>query len=153
MSSADLEGNGNFGRHLLYIPGANDNNVIAGPDFDVAAFSRFVEENGYSQGFVDRNQNFSKWSSRMDLRIDQELPTFLGNSNGRVYMKMYNVLNMLDDSWGVQYDAQFFSQQVVDMSINDAGQYVYESFNNRSLTDPLEIQSLWEVIVGVQFEF
>lgn len=153
MSSADLEGNGRFGRHLLYIPGANDSNVIAGPDFDVAAFSRFVEENGYSQGFVGRNENFSKWSSRMDLRIDQELPTFLGNSNGRVYMKMYNVLNMLDDSWGVQYDAQFFSQQVVEMSVNDAGQYVYESFRNRSLTDPLEIRSLWEVIVGVQFEF
>ncbi|MGM0633787.1 MAG: carboxypeptidase regulatory-like domain-containing protein [Pseudomonadota bacterium] len=153
MSSSDLEGDGFFGRHLLYVPGVNDDNVVLGPDFDQQAFNDFVSRNGYGQGFVERNAVHAKWSSRLDLRLDQELPTFLGNSNGRVYMKVYNLMNMIDDSWGLQYDAQFFSQQVVDMSLNDQGQYVFERFNDRGVTDLQENRSLWEVRVGVQFEF
>ena len=62
-------------------------------------------------------------------------------------------MNMLDDSKGIQYDAQFFSQQVVDSNINDAGQYVFNTFTDRSLTDLLENRSLWEMRLGIQFEF
>lgn len=153
MSSSDLEGDGRFGRHLLYVPGANDNNVVLGPNFDLQGFNDFVDRNGYGQGFVDRNAVHAKWSSRMDLRLDQELPTFLGNSNGRVYVKVYNLLNMIDDSWGLQYDAEFFSPQVVDMSLNDQGQYVFERFTDRGVTDLQETRSLWEVRLGIQFEF
>ena len=61
-------------------------------------------------------------------------------------------MNMLDDSKGLQYDAQFFSQQVVDSNVNSDGQYVYNTFRDRGLTDLLENQSLWEMRVGVQFE-
>ena len=153
MGSADQEGNGRFGRHLLYVPGPNDGNVVVGPNFDVGAFRSFIEREGYGQGFVDRNENNGAWSSRIDLRIDQEIPTFLGASNGRVYLKIYNLMNMLDDSKGIQYDAQFFSQQVVDSNINDAGQYVFNTFTDRSLTDLLENRSLWEMRLGIQFEF
>jgi hypothetical protein len=153
MGSADQEGNGRFGRHLLYVPGPNDGNVVVGPNFDVDAFRSFIEREGYGQGFVDRNENNGAWSSRIDLRIDQEIPTFLGASNGRVYLKIYNLMNMLDDSKGIQYDAQFFSQQVVDSNINDAGQYVFNTFTDRSLTDLLENRSLWEMRLGIQFEF
>jgi hypothetical protein len=153
MGSVDLEGDGAFGRHLLYVPGPNDGNVVVGPDFDVAAFQAFIEREGYGQGFVDRNENNAAWSSRLDLRVDQEIPTFLGTSNGRVYLKIYNVMNMLDDSKGLQYDAQFFSQQVVESTVNAEGQYVFNTFRDRGLTDLLENQSLWEMRVGVQFEF
>ena len=62
-------------------------------------------------------------------------------------------MNMLDDSKGIQYDAQFFSQQVVDSNINDAGQYVFNTFTDRSLTDLRENRSLWEMRLGIQFEF
>ena len=61
-------------------------------------------------------------------------------------------MNMLDDSKGLQYDAQFFSQQVVDSNVNAQGQYVYNTFTDRGLTDLLENQSLWEMRLGIQFE-
>lgn len=152
MSSADLEGDGFFGRHLLYVPGSNDPNVVAGPDFDLAAFSAFVEREGYGAGFVDRNANHADWSSRLDLRIDQQLPLVFG-ARARGWIKIYNVLNMIDDSLGLQYDGQFFSQQVVTSSLNDQGQYVFERFTDRSVTDLLEQRSLWELRMGIQFEF
>ncbi len=155
MSSSDLEGDGFFGRHLLYIPTANDQNVVAGPNFDLAAFNAFVTAHGYEQfagGFVPRNESFASWSSRMDIRIDQELPLFFGTS-ARAYLKIYNVLNMLNDEWGVQYDNEFFAQPVVTSSIDSQGRYVYESFSNRNITDLRENASLYEVRLGVQFEF
>lgn len=152
MSSADLEGDGYYGRHLLYVPAANDPNVVAGPDFDVVAFSAFIEREGYGAGFVDRNANHADWSSRLDLRIDQQLPLILG-SRARGWIKIYNLLNLIDDDLGLQYDGQFFSQQVVTSSLNDRGQYVFERFRDRNITDLLEQRSLWEIRLGLQFEF
>lgn len=154
MSSRGLEGNNSGNRrHLLYVPGPNDPNVVVGPNFDVAAFASFIEANGLSQGFVTRNDTYSRWTSRMDLRVDQELPVFFSGANARVYLKVYNLLNMINDEWGHQNDAQFFSPDVVTQSLNAQGQYVFESFNPRSVTDLQEPQSLWQVRLGVQFEF
>ena len=154
MSSRGLEGdNSNNRRHLLYVPGANDTNVVVGPDFDIAAFTAFIDANGLDQGFVTRNDRYTKWSSRLDLRLDQELPTFFGSSKARLYMKVYNLMNLLDDEWGHQYDAQFFSPDVVTSSVNAQGQYVFERFNERSVSDLQEAQSLWQVRFGVQLEF
>ncbi|MDE0509217.1 MAG: hypothetical protein OXI17_11350 [Gammaproteobacteria bacterium] len=125
---------------------------MAGPDFDLAAFSAFVEREGYGAGFVGRNANHADWSSRLDLRIDQQLPLLFG-ARARGWIKIYNLLNMIDDELGLQYDGQFFSQQVVTSSLNDRGQYVFERFTDRNITDLLEQRSLWELRLGIQFEF
>ncbi|MEC8860518.1 MAG: TonB-dependent receptor [Pseudomonadota bacterium] len=154
MSSRGLEGsNSSNRRHLLYVPGPNDSNVIAGPNFDVQAFSDFVAAYGLEQGFVTRNDQYSRWTSRMDLRLDQELPAFFDGAKARLYVKVYNFLNMINDEWGHQYDAQFFSPDVVTQSVNAQGQYVFERFNNLSVSDLQETQSLWQVRLGVQLEF
>ena len=155
MSSQPLEGDQRFGRHLLYIPTLNDSNVVLGPDFDTAAWAEFVRANGYAQfagGFVPRNETHARWSSRMDLRIDQEIPFFFG-TRARAYLKVYNLLNMLNDEWGVQYDAEFFSQEVVDMSLDPQNRYVYNSFDPDTINDLRENATLYEVRMGIQFEF
>lgn len=154
MSSNGLEGSNTFNRrHLLYVPGPNDTNVIAGPNFNVAAFAAFVESRGLKQGFGERNDQYSKWSSRMDLRIDQELPLFFNDSKARLYVKIYNVLNLLHNEWGIQYDSEFFSPDVVSSTVNAQGQYVYNSFTPKSVSDLQETESLWQVRLGVQFDF
>jgi hypothetical protein len=155
MSSGDLEGDGFFGRHLMYVPTANDPNVVIGPEFDLAAYSAFIADQGYAQfagGFVPRNESFAAWSSRLDLRIDQELPLMFG-TRARAYLKIYNVLNMLNDEWGVQYDNEFFAQEVLTTSIDNQGRYVFEEFDYRSITDLRENASLYEIRLGIQFEF
>ncbi len=154
MSSLGLEGSNTTNRrHLLYVPGPNDANVVVGPNFNVAAFSAFVESRGLDQGFVTRNDQYSKWTSRLDLRVDQELPTFFSDSKARVYLKVYNLLNLLHDDWGHQYDAEFFSPDVVTSSVNKQGQYVFERFNQLSISDLRENESLWQIRMGVQFDF
>ena len=154
MNSAALEGNGRNRRHLLYVPtGPNDPNVVYETTFDQAAFNAFVQREGYDPGFVPRNENHVRWSSRMDLRIDQELPAFVDGAKGRIFLKVYNLLNLIDDDMGLQYDAQSSVQQVVTADVDAMGRYVYKTFQDRSLSDLLENRSLWELRLGIQFEF
>ncbi|MEQ8313101.1 MAG: carboxypeptidase regulatory-like domain-containing protein [Gammaproteobacteria bacterium] len=155
MSSQPLEGDQRFGRHQLYIPGLNDSNVVLGPDFDVVAWNQFIGANGYADfagGFLPRNESHADWSTRMDLRIDQELPLFFG-ARARGYIKVYNFLNMLNDSWGVQYDNEFFSQEVVNMSLDASNRFVFNSFRPDTINDLRENASLYEVRMGIQIEF
>ncbi|NND45751.1 MAG: TonB-dependent receptor [Xanthomonadales bacterium] len=153
MGSGDLEGDGFFGRHLLYVPDpSGDPNVVYAPGFDQAAFNQFVQQEGLEPGFSSRNGQHAKWTTRFDFRIDQELP-FFGDARGKLFLKVYNLGNLLNDKWGLVNDAQFFSVQVVNSSVNSQGQYVFERFNNRTIEDLLENRSLYEIVVGLEFNF
>jgi hypothetical protein len=59
----------------------------------------------------------------------------------------------MHDEWGLQHDAEFFSPDVVTSSLNKQGQYVFERFNQLSVTDLRENESLWQIRMGVQFDF
>ena len=153
MSSDDLEGDQRFGRHLLYVPtGIDDPNVVIGENFDYDAFSAFARREGLGVGFQERNENFADWSYRLDVRVDQEFPIY-NDIKGVGYIKVYNFLNMLNDDWGVQTRAQFFSQEVVDMTLDDQGRYVFERFTERDINDLQEERSLWEVRAGFSIRF
>lgn len=154
MGGGDLEGDGFFGRHLLYVPnGAGDPNVVFAPGFDVAAFNRYVDEQGLGAGFQERNVVNAKWSTRFDLRLDQELPSFFGDTYGKLYLKIRNVGNLLNPNWGKITDANFFSQQVIESSVDAQGRYVFEEFNGGDINDVQEDASLWEARIGIEFRF
>ena len=153
MSSSYMEGDGFYGRHLLYIPSANDPNVTFGSGFDQAGFQAWADEYGFGPGFVSRNEEHARWSSRLDLRIDQELPTFIPGTYGRVYLKIYNLSNLINSDWGKVTDAEFFSRQVVNSSLNEDGMLTYESFRNRSVSDVQDARSVYEIKAGVEFRF
>ena len=153
MDTNDLEGNRSR-RHLLYVPtGSNDPNVVFDPGFDQAAFFNFVAREGLAPGFVGRNAKHARWTTRWDLRIDQELPTFTDRVTARGFVKIYNLGNFINKDWGKVYDAQFFAVDVVDVDVNAQGQYVYTDFTDRPLTDLIEQRSLWEVRAGLEIRF
>lgn len=153
MNSGDLEGDGFFGRHLLYIPdGPTDPNVVFDPGFDQAAFFAWAAERGLGPGFTERNGYNTGWSSRIDLRISQEIP-LPADFIGRVYFKVYNLGNMLNDDWGEIVDAQFFTPEIVGASVDDQGRFVYESFSDRSIERTYVNRSLWEARLGFDIKF
>jgi len=159
MFSDGLEGDpGN--RHLLYVPtGASDPAVNFDANFDQTAFFAFAAAEGLSPGgFVSRNSANADWSTRVDLRLDQEFPLFIDNLKGRVFMKIYNLGNLLNDDWGRQYDAPFASLRVVDGVYDPAGNggvgvYNYDSFSAGDPTDLQLFHSLWEVRLGIEINF
>ena len=160
MDGQALEAEGFFGRHLMYIPdGENDPNAFFVSQLDdpaeaAAETEAFYQWAGqFDSGFIPRNSVNSRWSTRFDLRVDQELPTFIDGTTGRVFLKVYNLGNLLNDKWGLQSDAQFFSQEVVNADINEQGQYVYSDFREPSTNNYLTGFSVWQARIGVEFDF
>ena len=171
--SGQFEGDGFFGRHLLYIPsGASDPNVCFQPAvlqgainpctgsvasseifaFDQAAFNDFVAANGLAPGFTKRNDFNTGWSTVFHLSVRQDIP--LGEMmRGNLYFKVRNLGNLLNDDWGKRTDAQFFSPQIITASVNGTGQFVYTRFSDRSLERTYIGPSLWEIRIGLDIGF
>jgi hypothetical protein len=154
MGSGDLEGDGFFGRHLLYVPtGSNDPLVEFESSFDQDEFFAWADRKGLGAGYQKRNENHASWTSRVDLRFDQELPTFIDGTEGKISLKIYNLGNMLNEEWGHVNDAEFFSVQAVRSGVNDQGQYVFENFDGGSINDLKENSSLWNARLSLEFTF
>ena len=173
MGSGDLEGNGRFGRHLLYVPnGPGDTNVVFQPfvadgdvnpvtgqvadgdisAFDQTAFFNWVGANGLAPGLQERNAQHADWSTRFDLRISQQIP-LPAKLQGNLYFKVYNFGNMLNDDWGKITDAQFFTPQVVNSDVDAQGRFVFNRFSDRSLETVIINRSLWEARIGFDVRF
>ena len=147
--------NWNGSRQLLYIPTADDANVVYGSDFDKAAFDAFVESEGLARGQISgRNAQNADWHVSFDFKINQEIPGFLEGHRGNAFFIIKNIGNMLNDDWGVMKQGQFVGNRMVSMSIQDDGKYLYEEFNagNEDQTFYKDA-SLWEMRVGVSYDF
>ena len=155
-NSGQLEGDGRFARHLLYVPsGSTDPNVdLSAMDSDNIdeMFAWFAAE-GLSPGLQKRNAQNARWTSRIDLRIDQQFPLFHKSTKGRVYLKVYNLGNLLNSDWGAVNDAQFFTPQVVRTNVSDTGVYEFQSFSERSINNLRQNRSFWEVRLGIDIRF
>ncbi|MDG1122589.1 MAG: TonB-dependent receptor, partial [Glaciecola sp.] len=140
-------------RGLVYIPEVNDAGVVYGSGFDQAAFDDFIAAEGLTRGAIlGRNSFNAEWWSKVDIRISQELPGFVEGHKASAFFVIENFTNMLNDDWGVLRQGSFVGEQIVNAHINDAGQYVYESFNAPE-TSYVRGPSLWEVRVGVKYSF
>ncbi|RUO32340.1 TonB-dependent receptor [Aliidiomarina soli] len=154
---------GDYGnnRQLLYVPtGIDDPNVVFGADFNTDAFFEFVQNSGldkYAGGIAERNAFYSDWWTKVDLRVEQELPGFKETHRAKAFFTINNLTNLLNDDWGVLYQAGFpQATQVADVDlIGSAGNYQYQ-FNeffapagqSREATP-----SLWEINIGVKYDF
>jgi hypothetical protein len=150
-----LEGDAGLRRQLLYIPdGPTDPNVVFTWDQATSdAFFAWVDDNNLSSGLVRRNSQFTGWTQRFDLRISQDIPLG-GDFRGRVYLKIYNLGNLLNDDWGKVTDAEFFSPDRVTAGVNSSGQYVYSAFSDSSsLQTTIDERSLWEARLGIDIKF
>lgn len=158
-----LAGDYATGRQLLYVPtGVDDPNVVWGADedgnpFDKDAFFDFVNASGlskYSGQISERNGFASDWWTKVDLRITQELPGFMEGHKAKAFFVIDNLTNLLNDDWGVLYEASFpQSASVVDATINEDGQYVFNSFTNRDPQARVTTPSLWRMTVGIEYKF
>ncbi|GHG08456.1 TonB-dependent receptor [Thalassotalea marina] len=142
-------------RHLLYVPLADDPNVTYGDDFDLEAFNAFVDSKGFKRGqIVERNADNASWHTRLDFRIDQQLPGFTQDHKARAYLVVKNLGNFLNDDWGVKKVGNFTAQNVVQAEINENGTYTFnEFFPNNAEDTTFLTQSLWEIRVGVKYDF
>lgn len=153
-------------RSLLYMPsGTNDPNVIFDPGFDQNAFFDFAANRGLTKfggGIVPRNAFNSRWWTKVDVRISQEIPGFNENHHATAFLVIENIGNLLNDDWGVLYEQSFpRNQSIVEASLVDTAgtpgdfsddQYLFENFSAREQSRSSSA-SLWSVRLGLNYSF
>ncbi|WJG08809.1 TonB-dependent receptor [Aliiglaciecola sp. LCG003] len=146
-------------RSLLYVPTMDEygskvtfESAAVQQDFDAFIASAGLE--GYRGQIVPRNSATSSWATRVDFRIDQDLPGFFDGHNANAFLVIKNLGNMLNSDWGIQRRGPFNTASVVEAELNDDGTYTYSDVNpNVANESAFATGSLWEVRLGVKYNF
>src|SRR5690606_11726169 len=89
-----------------YIPLVNDPIVSFGNATaeQIAAFHEFIDSHDYLSShrgeIAGRNADRYPWVNQLDLGIQQELPGLFREHKSIIRLDIYNVLNLLNSSWG-----------------------------------------------------
>ncbi len=140
MGSVDLEGDGTFGRHL-YVPGLTTAMLLLAP----TSMSRRFKPSSSAKATAKASLTATRTTlhghhTRPAYR--SEIPTFLRRKQGRVYLQDLQRHEHDRRQQGLQYDAQFFSQQVVDSNVKRQGvclQHVQRPRPDRSARESVTV--------------
>lgn len=149
--------------HLFYVPSGINDPLFSPASFggdaaDQQAFFDYIatsELAKYAGGIAPRNGDNSRWSTVVDLRLQQELPAFDEDHSFRVFLDIENLGNLLNDDWGriertrYEYARKVAAAQIV------GDQYVYSGLNSPEDIDNLEVlsQSVWQIQFGLKYDF
>jgi hypothetical protein len=134
---------GTGSHYLFYVPtGPNDPKVIyaasatqtaAQTQAMVEALINSTDLSKYRGKIAPRNAFNDPWFTKIDLHVEQQIPTFVRQARISVYADVENVLNLLNHHWGETLRAAFpGNKSVVTVTCATAGantcaQYVYSA--------------------------
>ncbi|HWI86070.1 MAG TPA: carboxypeptidase regulatory-like domain-containing protein [Sphingomonas sp.] len=154
-------------RYLFYVPTAGDPLVRYFDTATQTSVENLIATTGLSKyrgKVAPRNAFHSPWFTRLDLHLEQEVPTFVGKSRITLWADVENFTNLLSHKWGQQLRANFpYNKTVVKVACeavgtNPCGRYVYSSPTSDvsradSLVNGSLGASLYAVRVGARFSF
>lgn len=142
--------------YLLYVPtGPNDPNATFAAGFDVDAFFTWADSKGLERGaHTKRNDRYSAWFSKIDMKIVQEIPAFRDGDKFELYITVKNLTNLLNSDKGIFKEAGFpRAQKVVYMDVDDDGRYNYTRLLTPRDSTIVANPSLWQAKVGIEYKF
>jgi hypothetical protein len=166
---------GSSARYLIYVPTANDPLVSYDSAATEQTLNAFFESSGlakYRGKIAPRNAFNSKWFTRIDLHVAQEIPTGIGGSRIQLFADVENFTNFLNKNWGQIREYQFpytavaarvqcltaatptgTAGTVATTTSQGCAQYRY-SLPNATPSDTIySPQSLYTIRVGARFSF
>ncbi|MCK8456736.1 TonB-dependent receptor [Sphingomonas faeni] len=167
----------NNGRYLLYVPtGASDPIVSYDSEATRTSLEGLInstELKDYRGKIANRNIARSRAFTRIDLHLEQQVPTFLGGSRVTIFGDIENLPNLLNSKWGglrqlafpstasvvqVQCLAAATPTGTTGVAATNAGQacaqYRYSSFREPSTAvSPVFNGSLYLIRIGARFTF
>lgn len=167
---SDFGDSDNEDRNLLFIPTLGDPNVTFATPEDEAGFNQFITEQGLDGlrgSIIGRNTQRDPFFNDLDLRFEQELPTFLTNylpdARGLFFMDINNLLNLINDDRNTfEFTRRGDVNEavpVLDVLVNPDGTFLLSDFDDRLLLenganiDTNIRSSVWQIQFGVRFEF
>ncbi|SEL76631.1 TonB-dependent Receptor Plug Domain [Sphingomonas palmae] len=163
--------NGNAPTNLLYVPtGTADPLIQYDSPNTAAALDAYINSHSdlsKARGtIIDKNTARSRAFTRIDLHLEQEIPTFVGGSRLSIFADINNVPNLLNSKWGglrqfgFPYGAALVTVQCVTAggTVNTASnqqcaQYRYSAFNSPNTGSVNFTQSLYQIRLGARFTF
>lgn len=171
--------------HLIYVPtGTTDARVQYGDATTAAALDAFINSTElakYRGQIAPKNIARSRAFTRIDLHVEQELPTFVGNSRLSVFADINNLPNLINKDWGglrqlgfpsaaalVNVQCVNSANQVVPVGTpvggvstpatgsipnNSCVRYQYSGFRAPNDSSLSVTQSLYAIRVGARFTF
>jgi len=160
----------------FYVPSGFDDPLFSANSFggdvnlqqDFFSYIATSELNQYKGSIAPRNGDNSRWSTIVDLRLQQELPGAMKNHRTFLFLDIENLGNLLDSSAGRIERTRYEYKRLVSAATIENGQYVYgfpgrdgiwgtgdrdESTFSTSKNSEILNQSLWQVQIGVKYEF
>ena len=156
---------GSNNHYLFYVPtGTADPKAVyadAATASTVEALINSTDLKKYRGQIAPRNAFHSPWFTRLDLHIEQELPTFVGHSRISVFADIENLTNLINHKWGQQLRANFpYNKQVVQVSCVAAGANTCDHYLYSSASTPtaqadqlISLPSLYSIRIGARFSF
>lgn len=176
---------GSGSRYLLYVPKVGGDPIVS---YDTVATQQAVEAlinatklKKYQGTVAPRNVFNSKWFTRLDLHLEQEIPTGVGRSRISVFADIDNFTNFLNHNWGQIREYAFpynvspvrvqclttavatgtapTGAQQVTSSTQNCAQYRYTAnqTSNGAFVNPTDTiytrQSLYAIRIGARFSF
>lgn len=150
-------------RYLLYVPQSGTDAIV---EYDSAETQETLENliqnselKNHRGQIAPRNIARSRVTTRIDLHLEQEIPTFVGRSRITLFGDIQNLPNLLNKDWGSFRQAGFpYIEDVVQVSCvadggNNCARYRYSSAVTPN-TSTAEIRpSLYFIRLGARFKF
>lgn len=173
-----FQGTNSDQRYLLYVPTSTSDTLVSYDNADTAtALDNLINNSklkDYRGKIAARNIARNRAFTRIDLHLEQELPTFIGGSRVSIFGDIENLPNLLNSNWGgltqlgfPQYSAVVQVQclsiatntgvtpgtGVVNTASNQTcAQYRYSSFKAPNPTVSVN-NSLYLIRIGARFRF
>jgi hypothetical protein len=159
----DLNADGTNGNDPIYVPrDARDTSeiVFAGSPAEIAtqqqAFERFIERTvclRRQRGSVAApNSCRAPWVHSSSLSIRQSLPVVRGRDLS-LQVELFNVLNLLNADWGLLRTPNSALLQHVGQTPSPSPEPVFRYDPARAATSTLNIESGYQLQVGVRYAF
>jgi hypothetical protein len=162
--------------NLLYVPTSTTDALVS---YDSVATQQALDSyiNGtvlkkYRGQIAPKNIDRNRANTRIDLHLEQEIPTFVGGSRITLFADILNLPNLLNHNWGGlrQLGFPYGAAPVTVSCLTTAGnaigagtvattaaqpcaQYRYSSFVNPNTTVINVTQSLYAIRLGARFSF
>ena len=157
-------------RFLLYVPSSTTDPIVS---YDSQATQDSLEDlisktnlKDYRGRIAGRNIARNRAFTRIDLHLEQELPTFIGGSRISIFGDIENLPNLLNKDWGGLRQLAFpqYAAVVQVSCLSAAGvpntaptqqcaQYRYSSFRTPNTSQASISNSLYLIRVGARFSF
>lgn len=171
----NANGDTRYDNDLMYVPEAEEEVVLTSNNW--TALDSWIADspslNEYRGQVVPRNTAREPWTNYLDFRVNQEIETF-GGQTLELTASMFNVLNFINEDWGVREGVSFNTYRAVafqgyvdeafisanpqyNLSSEDIGKPVIsfdpDNVSEDQLYNTSDISSRWQMQIGVRYSF